>query len=252
MREQKTSAMPQEEKTQTIEKGESVIDGHGQSGQTEETGNFEEEAGLPAVSGNDKISDESETENRVPGDAPESGQLLEAIHNISEQLSALTEVFNKKILYSAQEEKIINRMHEELQKYKQDMYTQLVRPVLLDIIEVRDSILHIGEIYRMKPEGEQDIPNKMFSDYAYHDLQQILGKNNVEIYRSETGDKFVPLKQRIVKKVPASDQTLHGRIAESMSCGYDYNGRTISAEKVSVYYHEELSEKDKSEVKNNG
>lgn len=179
-------------------------------------------------------------------------QVLDVTTQISQQLVSLSETFNTKLMHSAHEEKIVDQMHKELQKYKEDMYAQLVRPILLDVIEVRDSIMRIGAVYRAKPDGQQAIPNKTFSDYAY-DLQDILEKNNVDIYCSETGDDFIPIKQRTVKKVATADQTLHGKIAESMSCGYSYNGRTISAEKVSIYYYEKPAEnEEKSEVIENG
>lgn len=179
-------------------------------------------------------------------------QVIDATTQISQQLTVLSETFNTKLMHSAHEEKIVDQMHKELQKYKEDMYAQLVRPILLNVIEVRDSIMRIGAVYRAKPDGEQAIPNKTFSDYAY-DLQDILEKNNVEIYRSEAGDDFVPIKQRTVKKVVTADQSLHGKVAESMSCGYSYNGRTISAEKVGIYYYEKPAEnEEKSEVIDNG
>ena len=178
-------------------------------------------------------------------------KLLEANSSLSEQLSQLSDLFNKRIMHTDHEEKIVDNMHSELQKYKDDLYSQLVRPILLDIIDVRDSILRISATFMAKPEGEQDIPNKTFSGYAF-DLQDILEKNNVEIYRSNSGDSFVPIKQRVIKKVPTDNQELHGKIAESLSCGYVYNGRTISAEKISVYFYDESLNKEKSEVENNG
>lgn len=179
-------------------------------------------------------------------------EIIETTTHISEQVTTLVDLFRTKMLHSAQEDKIIDQMHTELQKYKEDIYAQLVRPILLDIIEVRDSIIRVGAVYEAKPEKEQNIPNKTFSGYAY-DLQDILEKNNVEIYRSQVGDDFVPLKQRVIKKILTSNQTLHGKIAESMSCGYSYNGRTISPEKISIYYYKEpIKNEDTSEVINNG
>lgn len=52
----------------------------------------------------------------------------------------------------------------------------------------------------------------------------------------------MPVKQRVIKKVVTENSELHGKVAESLSCGYDYNGRTISAEKIAVYYYEEPAE----------
>ncbi|MGN0180697.1 MAG: hypothetical protein ACI4DY_14850 [Monoglobaceae bacterium] len=182
-------------------------------------------------------------------------KVLENQQQILESINALNALFNKRIMHTDHEEKIVDRMHKELQKYKEDMYAQLVRPILLDVIEVRDSIMRMAAAYLEKPEGEQSIPNKTFSDYSY-DLQDILEKNNVEIYRSKTGDAFTPIKQRAVKKVITADENLHGKVAESLSCGYSYNGRIISAEKIAVYYYEKPVQKNEnnenSEVIENG
>lgn len=179
-------------------------------------------------------------------------EMIESNMALSEQLNQLSDLFNKRILHTDHEEKIIDNMHSELQKYKDDMYSQLIRPILLDIIEVRDSIMRVSAAFLDKSEGEQDIPNKTFSGYAF-DLQDILEKNNVEIYRSNNGDTFVPVKQRVIKKVATDNQEFHGKVAESLSCGYIYHGRTISAEKISVYYYDEsLNNNNKSEVDNNG
>ena len=164
-------------------------------------------------------------------------EMIESNMALSEQLNQLSDLFNKRILHTDHEEKIIDNMHSELQKYKDDMYSQLIRPILLDIIEVRDSIMRVSAAFLDKSEGEQDI----------------LEKNNVEIYRSNNGDTFLPVKQRVIKKVATDNQELHGKVAESLSCGYIYHGRTISAEKISVYYYDEsLNNNNKSEVDNNG
>ena len=65
----------------------------------------------------------------------------ELLQEINAKVDHLTQLFTQKIQHTAHEEKIVDQMHAELQKYKEDMYSQLVRPILLDIIEIRDSIL---------------------------------------------------------------------------------------------------------------
>jgi len=172
---------------------------------------------------------------------PAIAQILTVTEGLSEQLAALEKLFNTRIMHAAHEDRIIEQMHKELQQYKNDLYSQLVRPILMDIIDVRDSIMRLAAVYRAKPEGEQNIPNKTFADYSY-DLQDILEKNNVEIYRSNPGDAFVPVRQRVIKKVPTADESLHGKVAETMTCGYSYNGRVISPEKISIYYYEKPAE----------
>lgn len=194
-----------------------------------------------------------------PEGDPQSGMVLEALNRMAEtagqisgRMEALSELFQKRIMYAAHEEKIVDQMHKELQRYKEGLYAQLVRPILMDIIEVRDSIIRVGSAYRAKPEGEQAVPNKTFSDYAY-DLQDILEKNNVEIYQSQPGDAFVPARQRAIKKTPTADESLHGKVAESLSSGYSCDGRILSAEKVCVYTYEKPAEnKEVSEVSEHG
>lgn len=165
----------------------------------------------------------------------------ELLQEINAKVDHLTRLFTKKIQHTAHEEKIVDQMHAELQKYKDDMYSQLVRPILLDMIEVRDSILRMSNVYAEKPEEEQNIPLRVFRDYSY-DIQDILEKNNISIYFSEEGDEFNPIKQRALKKVKTPVEELHGKIAESMSSGYEYLGKPISPEKVSVYVYEKPSD----------
>lgn len=64
---------------------------------------------------------------------------------------------------------------------------------------------------------------------------------------------LLQLSKELSKRIATADETLHGKVAESLSCGYSYNGRTISAEKITVYYFEKPVEENKnSEVIENG
>lgn len=210
----------------------------------------------------EKVSESYQEEEIVSADGRKDEQAcsiertLEKVagmcEQMSNQISDMETLFHRRIMYANHEEKVIDQMHEELQKYKKDLYFQLVHPILLDIIEVRDSIMRVSETYLKKNGDEQNIPNRVFANYTY-DLQDILEKNNVEIYRSKSGDSFAPAQQRIVKKEVISAENLHGTIAESLSCGYKYNGRVIAPEKVSVYFYEKTVEvKNESEGNLNG
>lgn len=164
-------------------------------------------------------------------------RVLENQDEIRSQLQALQSMFEARIQYTAHEERIVDQMHCELQKYKEDLYAQLVRPILMDVIEVRDSIIRMSAAFEVKPVEEQNIPLKTFSDYTY-DLQDILERNAVEIYRGSPGESFRPIEQKIIKKVATNDEALHGKVAQSLSNGYRYNGRILSPEKVVAYVYE--------------
>jgi molecular chaperone GrpE (heat shock protein) len=190
-----------------------------------------------------------EAEPQPPEPSPEntsepSGYDNEAMKALSsdvtkliERMAGLEKLFETRILHTEYEEKMVDKMHNELQRYREDIYSQLVRPILMDIIEIRDSILRITVAYQSKPEGEQNIPLKTFEMYAF-DVQEILEKNNIEIYRSEINTDYVPVRQRVAKKTPTGDESHHGKVAESLSDGYEYLGKTIAPEKVAVYLYE--------------
>lgn len=175
--------------------------------------------------------------------------VVEKLTQLEEKMDAMNMLFVQKIQRIAHEEKIVDQMHAELQKYKEDMYSQLVRPILLDIIEVRDSILRMSKNFAAKPAEEQKVPLKTFSDYSF-DIQDILEKNNITIYSGKLGDTFSPIKQRAIKKINTPVEELHGKVAESLSSGYDYMGKIISPEKVVVYFYEKPENTENSEGEN--
>lgn len=170
-------------------------------------------------------------------------QVLAEVTNLSNKIEQMNQLFLQKIAHTTHEEKIVDQMHAELQKYKEDMYSQLVRPILLDIIDIRNSIIRMSASFAAKAEGEQSVPLKTFSDYAY-DVQDILEKNNITIYDSKEGDSFNPTKQRAIKKITTPVEALHGKVAESLSSGYEYLGKPISPEKVVVYFYQKPEVKE--------
>lgn len=186
-----------------------------------------------------------ETSEKNP-EALSLDKMVESIDGLSKKIDVMNLLFTRKIQHTAHEEKIVDQMHAELQKYKEDMYSQLIRPILLEIIEMRNSILRVSKTYAARQVEEQNIPLKVFSDYAY-DVQDILEKNNISIYECTEVEPFNPIKQRAIKKVNTPAEELHGKVAESLSPGYDYLGKTISPEKVVVYFYEQQQEQEKGD-----
>lgn len=202
-----------------------------------EDGNTEQVENVADGATQESDSETSEKENNS------MEALLQAIGSLTEKVEQLGKQFDAKIMHTTHEEKIVDQMHAELQKYKEDMYAQLVRPILMDIIEVRDSIMRMSKTFSERPEAEQVVPLKTFSDYAF-DVQDILEKNNITIYKSNEGDTFTPIKQRVIKKINTPVEELHGKIAESLSDGYEYMGKTLSPERIAIYVCDETENKE--------
>ena len=181
--------------------------------------------------------------------AESSVEVLDSLAALTSKIDEMNTLFVDKIRYTAHNEKIVDQMHEELQQYKADLYSQLVRPILSEIIEIRESILRVAD-HHVEENGEDaQIPVKKLSIYSY-ELEEILLKNNIHVYQGEAGDKFNPQKHRVIKKTPTADEELHGKIAQSLSSGYEYLGRVLSAEKVEVYAYEKpvnVEDEDKND-----
>ena len=74
-------------------------------------------------------------------------KVMSLLVDMSGQLSSMETLFNKRIMHADYEDKVIDQLHAELQKYKEDLYSQLARPILLDIIEMRESIMRVAAEY---------------------------------------------------------------------------------------------------------
>lgn len=156
--------------------------------------------------------------------------------NAMAKLDDLTKLFERKISVSASQDKIIASMHKELEEYKNDLYFNMIKPILDDIINTRDSILRISRTNIDK--GLTEIPIKTLSDYSF-DLEEILMKNGVEVFARSEGDEFSPQEGQLIEKVYTNDESLNHKIAKVLSDGYKYNDRILSRQRVNVYFYKE-------------
>lgn len=182
----------------------------------------------------DKNVEETDKINEKTFDLVEN--MLANQANAMAKLDELTKLFERKISVSASQDKIIASMHKELEEYKNDFYFNMIKPILDDIINTRDSILRISRTNIDK--GLTEIPIKTLSDYSF-DLEEILIKNGVEVFSRSEGDEFSPQEAQLVEKVYTNDESLKHKIAKVLSDGYKYNDRILSRQRVNVYFYKE-------------
>jgi molecular chaperone GrpE (heat shock protein) len=169
--------------------------------------------------------------------------LAESVRNEGQLIQLVNEqntMFKTKISYDDQKEKIIDKMHEDLQTLRSGLYQNLIRPVLIDVIRIRDNMRRMeADINKKNPDGM--VPIKIISDY-YLDLGDLLEGHNVEILEEKPETTFIPAKQKVVNRVVTDNRDLHGKIARSISSGYIYNGQVISQQRVDVYVFDDSNE----------
>ena len=171
------------------------------------------------------------------------------LQEVAEKLASLEKLFEARISYTTFEEQSRVNMHKELQKYKEGMYGRIMQPLLMDIIGLREDMLKtIAGCEKRAPE-EQAIPLADFSAYANQDLTWLLEKYDVNSYQSEAGSEFSAHRHKTAKTVLTEEEGKHGKIAYSLSNGYEYNGRVIYLERVARYVYKkpqtELTEEEK-------
>ena len=183
----------------------------------------------------DTFASTDQAEPATHKDQAEWTVLKEELEQIQMDLKQLYRKFEDEISYIDKKDNAVAAIREELNSFKDSLYINIIRHMLVDFINIREGISGQVELKRSKG-GE----NMSLEDVSYmiEDFEIILNQNSVEIFKSEPGTKFDPHKHRLVKKVPASDPSQVHTICESKSDGYIFNNSVIYPEKVVVYTEE--------------
>ena len=81
----------------------------------------------------DKNDDSKNDENKLE-------KILRNIEDIDGKVEVLNDLFLKKIQSIEFEKKTTDRLYKELQEYKNDMYFQLIKPVVMSLVSLRESM----------------------------------------------------------------------------------------------------------------
>ena len=169
----------------------------------------------------------------------ETETLQHEIDLISRQLGELKDEFIGKLKYDAHKDKIIDKLHQELQEYKQDIVKKHILSIVLDVVKVADDIRKWLTYFRSLDVSQRD-PVKLFRylEAIPSDLEDIFYWQGVRPYASKDG-LFNPTKQRAIKKIPTDDSAKDKTIAKSLRPGYEWEDKVIRQEMVAVYVYED-------------
>jgi len=153
------------------------------------------------------------------------------LEDISSKLKSLETLFTRRLAYDEGKEKILDKLHAELQSYKSDLYTKLTRPIFHDIAVVLDDIRKV----RSGLDPEKQLESDSLMESIAESLICLLDKYEVLPFNSEAGTKYDANKQRMVKTQSTTDPAQVGLIAESVSAGYLQKEQIIYPEKIIAY-----------------
>ena len=152
--------------------------------------------------------------------------VIQAVEALGVKLDALATAFDREIRAESTREKIVDRLHAELQEYKQDLVLSLMKPVYLDLIQLHDDVGKMAAASAIDQNG--------WMANVRQGIEDILYRQGVEPFTTDLDD-FDARKQRAITTVPTEDSALNRKVASRMRPGFAAGDRVIRPEVVSVY-----------------
>ncbi len=164
--------------------------------------------------------------------------VLGALSTLSERfdrrLDALQTLIDREIRAESTREKVVDRLHAELQEYKQDLLLNTLRPVFIDLVQLHDDIGKVA----VAPVTDEPNPEAARLIELMRGFQQgiedILYRQGVEPFAVD-GDTFDPRSQRAAAVEPTDDPEKNKTVADRLRKGFRAGDRVIRPEIVSVY-----------------
>ncbi len=194
------------------------------------------EFGLPIESlKNPPPSIEQETGSDSDGDASEPPMVRGPLDEINDKLDNLFQAFETKIQYDQHKNKIIDELHQALQEYRQGVLQKYVARIFMDVLKVVDDIRKFTVHIKMNP-AHEEISDKciQFLESTASELEDLFAWEGITPYVCE-GDRLDLSRQRVLNKIQTADPEKDKLIAERVRPGYEYNGKIIRPEIVSVF-----------------
>lgn len=174
------------------------------------------------INESEKILEMEETEN------DQSGQ---DTVDLKEQLELLKNMLQNQIEVK---DEMIDKLHKELEYYRQGAADRFVDQLMKGIIKIRKDMLRLMASEKWGDMFGEDMEEEY--QYIFEDLTDLLEQQNVDAYQSDVGDLFNPAIHQAKTEV-TDDMVLDKTIKQSISEGYKRNGRVLMPEKVVVYQY---------------
>jgi molecular chaperone GrpE len=177
---------------------------------------------------------------RKPLPSPDSrSPIIEAIRQLGAQLDqrlvGLQAVFDREIRAETTRERIVDRLHAELQDYKQDLLLKVQRPIFVDLIQLHDDIGKMMESPSDAPaDADRSIAIRGILESIRTAIEDILYRQGVEPFQQQ-GEEFDPRRQRALSTVPTEEPERNRTVANRLRPGFQAGEKLIRPELVSVY-----------------
>lgn len=152
--------------------------------------------------------------------------------SILAKLDGLQSQFDREVRAEATRERMVDRLHAELQESKNGLLLGILRPVFVDLIQLHDDI---GKMVESTQSSEGEVARLLDLMRGFQQgVVDILYRQGVEPFQVD-GDGFDPRRQRAVATLPTEDADLNKRVAGRHRPGFTAGDKIIRPEVVTVY-----------------
>jgi molecular chaperone GrpE len=164
--------------------------------------------------------------------SPILAAVSELANSLGRRIDALAAAFDREVRAESTREKVVDRLHAELQDYKNDLLLNVLRPVFVDLIQLHDDI---GKIVAVQAGPSEDTGRLVELMRGFQQgIEDILYRQGVEPFTVDD-DAFDPRRQRAFATVPTDDPEQAKRVAARLRKGFRSGEKIIRPEIVSVY-----------------
>jgi molecular chaperone GrpE len=196
-----------------------------------------EEGEVPAAPAT--VGQETALEAAAPGLREDVGLLQAVLKDVGDdlgrRLDAVRTSLDRELRAEATRERVIDRLHAELQEYKQDLLLKVQRPIFVDLIQLHDDV---GKMFEARSAADAGAPAAADIRGVLQSIQtaieDILYRQGVEPFALE-GDEFDPRRQRAVSTQATDDALFNKKVAVRLRKGFASGDKLIRPEIVTVF-----------------
>lgn len=176
-----------------------------------------------------------------PSPAADPGGLMDRLRaletGLGHKLDALQTAFNREVRAESTREKVVDRLHAELQEYKQGLIFGILRPVFIELIQLHDDIGKLAAGSTTGTDTPPEVQRLLGLILGYQQaIEDILYRHGVETYTHDA-DTFDPRRQRAFSTVTTDDASLNKTVATRVRPGFQSGDKVVRPEVVTVYAH---------------
>jgi len=161
--------------------------------------------------------------------------LKELGDDLGRRLDTLRAIFERELRAEATRERVIDRLHAELQEYKQDLLLKIQRPIFVDLIQLHDDVGKMIEAGSSSDAGAlPPAAVRGILESIQTAIEDILYRQGVEPFAVE-GNEFDPRKQRAISTLATYEATLNKTVAVRIRKGFLAGDKLIRPEIVTVF-----------------